>query len=264
MSLEFCSLASGSSGNCYLVKSEKTAILVDAGISRKRIFERLGSIGVVPDMLDAIVITHEHTDHIKGLRVTSKNCPRAKVYCSSGTLSALAGAVEKDRCEYFRSGDEFEIGDIGVRTFRTSHDAADPVGFSFYEGGRQVSIVTDTGVVTDEIVREIIGADMLGVEANHDREQLMYGPYPYPLKMRIRGEFGHLSNDDAAELIIRLEEADPKRRNVLLSHLSGHNNSPKQAMITVRAVLEDAGLHDGGDIRIDVASREEMGPLFAV
>lgn len=264
MGLEFCSLASGSSGNCYLVKSEKTAVLVDAGISRKRIFERLASADITPDMIDAIVITHEHTDHIQGLRVTSKNCPGAEVYCSSGTFAAIAGAVNEDRCKCFKSGDEFEIGDIGVRTFRTSHDAADPVGFSFYGDGRQISIVTDTGCVTDEIVREVKGADFLGVEANHDPEQLLYGPYPYPLKMRIRGELGHLSNEDAADLLIRLEEMEPKRRNVLLSHLSGQNNSPDQAVISVKAALECAGLHEGGDIRIGVASRKEMGPLFAV
>lgn len=264
MSLSFCSFSSGSSGNCYLVQSDRSALLVDAGISGKKIFEGLAETDTDPEKLRGIVITHEHSDHIKGLRVTAKRCPDVSVYSNQGTWKKLEGLVEEDRQKVFDSGSIFDIGDISVKSFRISHDAAEPVGFSFYCEDKQISIVTDTGFVSDEIIDEISGADILSLEANHEPHVLESGRYPYFLKRRIMGDKGHLSNEAAAECIIRLEQQKHKDRKILLSHLSGNNNTPELAKLTVTNMLEDAGFAVGGSLKLGVFSRSGLSPVFEV
>jgi Metal-dependent hydrolases of the beta-lactamase superfamily I len=264
MSLRFCSFSSGSSGNCYLIRSDTSAVLVDAGISGKRIMEGLAETETDPSMLKGIVITHEHSDHVRGLRIAAKRCPGASVYSNENTWEKLEGLVEEDRQEIFESGSMFDIGDIGVKSFRTSHDAAEPVGFSFYCNDRQISIVTDTGYVSDDIIREISGADILSLEANHEPDVLKSGRYPYYLKRRILGDKGHLSNEAAAECIIRIEEQQHKDREILLAHLSSNNNTPELAAITVKNILEDAGLQVGSSLRVDVVMRDRLSRLYEV
>ena len=241
-------------------------MLVDAGISGKQIAAGLAAVGLELTDLNAILITHEHTDHIRSLRTVCK-ASGACVYASLGTFGGMEFERELPRKEIFHPGDVFEIGDILVRSFPTSHDAADPCGFSFIAAGRQISIVTDTGTVTDTCFECIKTADILVLESNHDESMLRIGRYPWFLKQRILSDRGHLSNEAAAEAMLRalqLEKAEgrSKQRLVLLAHLSRENNFPEMAVETMKNVLASGGFVSGSDIRVEVLSRTEQSPLF--
>ena len=270
MALEFCSFASGSSGNCYLVKTENTNLLVDVGITGKRIIAGLDRQGLCCDDLDGILLTHEHTDHVQSIRMIARKAKGACVVGSEGTLNRVRERVPEDRSITICGETEaLKIGDIQVVPFSLSHDAAEPVGYSFRSGGKQVTIVTDTGCVTEEIFGQIRRADLLVLEANHEVNILKMGPYPYPLKRRILGDEGHLSNDAAGYVLCRMleerkgrdEEAVPK---VLLGHLSRENNTPQQAFLTVRNILFENGFYVNRDLELGVIRRDEESPLFEV
>jgi len=264
MSLSFCSLSSGSSGNCYVVKSGETVLLVDTGISGRKIFEGLKAADIDPEEVRGILITHEHSDHIKSLRVVSRKSPEAAVYSNVRTREYIKDLVPQERQMVFEDGDEIRIGDIMIRSFNTSHDAADPVGYSFYNTDKQISIVTDTGYVTEDIFSEIVQADLLALEANHDEDVLSFCRYPYYIKRRILGEKGHLSNTAAAECICRLVKTCSKKRRVLLSHLSHENNSPEMARLTVDSILKSEGIYPGEDLEIDVIERNCISPVYVL
>lgn len=264
MGLEFCSFASGSSGNAYLVKSENTALLIDTGISGKKIFSGIAGAGLEKECVDGILITHEHVDHIKSLRIVTKKCSSATVYSNISTWPYIRDVVPEERQIIFETGKAFVIGDITVKGFRTFHDAAEPVGFSFYHEGRQVSILTDTGRVSEEMIDEIHSADLLALEANHDPDVLQFCGYPYHIKRRILGDEGHLSNEAAGECICRILEKSQKKRRVLLSHLSKENNTPDMAKITIENVLECKGIKGFRDLEITVLKRDGSSPLFEV
>ena len=266
MRLAFGCLASGSSGNSYLVKSESTSILVDAGISGKKIFERLNAFGVC-GYPDGVLITHEHTDHIQGLPALMKK--GIHIYANDGT----AGAIFNDpsKADLFRivTGESFNIGDIRVSSFPVSHDAAEPVGFSFEREGACISIVTDTGYVNDECLRYMEKADILILESNHDENMLRIGRYPWFLKQRILGSEGHLSNEAAAEAVAGIftrenECGASKYRKLLLAHLSKENNFPEMAMATMSNILESRGVSLGKDISVETLSRTEVSKLYIV
>ena len=258
-------LASGSSGNSYLIKSDTTAILVDAGISGKQIFERLKAFGV-EGYPAGVLITHEHTDHVKGLPLLMKK--DIPVYANGST----AAAISKERTEgfvRFETGESFELGDIRVSSFSVSHDAAEPVGFSFEKEGAYISIVTDTGVVTDSCREFMRKADILVLESNHDESMLRIGRYPWFLKQRILGAEGHLSNEAAAEAVAELLKEDAVRgerkyRKLLLAHLSKENNFPQMALATMDNVLEREGFIPGRDISVETLSRSEASGLYVL
>ena len=191
MNLAICSLASGSSGNCYVVRGGDTFVLVDAGISGKQIRERLAAIGLAPSRLSAVLVTHSHSDHIKGLAGVLKTTD-ADIHANKRTAQDFSAEIPGDRLQLFATGATFAIGELEVSSFPVSHDTADPVGFSFRRGGSQVSIVTDTGVVTPEVEDQIRGADILVLESNHDENILRMGRYPWFLKQRILSEKGPL------------------------------------------------------------------------
>lgn len=264
MSLEFCSFASGSSGNCYMVKSQTTVLLVDVGISGKKIFEGIAEKGLEKDAVEGIMITHEHVDHIKSLRIVTKKCASATVYSNISTWQYIQDVVPEERQIVFETGREFTVGDIGVKAFKTFHDAAEPVGYSFYHGGRQVSILTDTGRVSEEMIREIHSADLLALEANHDPDVLQFCGYPYHIKRRILGDLGHLSNEAAGDCICRILEKSEKRRRILLSHLSKENNTPDMAKITIENLLECRGVKGMENLEITVLRRDGTSPLYEV
>lgn len=264
MTLQFCSFASGSSGNCYLVKTDETAILIDAGISGKRIFEGLDETGTPREQVAAILVTHEHIDHIKSLPVVTKRIPGLCVYANEATWECINRPVSEERRRYFKTGEDFYIGDLLIRPFPISHDAADPVGFSIYYKDKQVSILTDSGYVSDEVFEEILDADLLVLEANHEKEMLLFGKYPYPLKQRILGDEGHLSNVTAGECLSQIVSERPKKRRVLLGHLSRENNTPEVAMQAVRNTLEENRIYIGGELQIQVALRDCMSELYQV
>ncbi len=264
MSLKFCSFASGSSGNCYMIQWNETVLLVDVGISGKKIMEGLACAGVSPEMVQGILITHEHSDHIKSLKIVSKKLTGATTYCTVGTWPYLREMVAENRQISFQRGETFIIGGITVKSFSLSHDAAEPVGYSFFAGGKQISVLTDTGCVTDEIFEEIKGADLIALEANHDKDVLQFCGYPYHIKRRILSDEGHLSNEAAGDCICRLVQYAGKERRILLSHLSRENNTPEMAQITVANILETAGIYAGGELKIDVITREKISRIYQI
>lgn len=262
MTVKFCSFASGSSGNCYMVKDDNMAILIDAGISGKRIFEALEATHTPREMVQAVLVTHEHIDHVKSLPILSKKMPEAAVYANRATWENITRPVPQEQRREFVTGEDFYIGDFIIRPFAISHDAAEPVGFSLYHGSTQISICTDSGCVTDEILEEIQKADLLLLEANHEKELLLYGRYPYPLKQRILGDEGHLSNLSCGECLCRIVSGQPKPRRVMLAHLSWENNTPDVALQAVVNTLEEQGIYVGGNLQLQVALRDEISEVY--
>lgn len=264
MKFAFCSFSSGSSGNCYLVKTGETAILIDAGISASRILSGLSRTGTNQEDVKALFVTHEHSDHISGLDAIASKLPGMQVYTSAGTWGNLRARVGGDRRERVESGIETTIGDIEVIPFSLSHDAAEPLGYCLRCNGKQISIVTDTGVVTDEILSAIADSDILVLESNHDVEMLMNGRYPPMLKQRILGMHGHLSNTAAGEAVLDIMALDRKPRCIFLAHLSRDNNSPQLAEQTVSAILAEMDYWSGRDLYLKPLLRDRLSPLYEV
>lgn len=264
MSLKFCSLASGSSGNCYIIKSEHTALLIDAGISGKKILQGLEDTGTPHEQVKALLITHEHIDHVKSVSVLAKKLPGIAVYANEATWEGIKKPVSPEQQRFFRTGEDFYIDDLMIRPFPIPHDAADPVGFSVYCEDKQISIVTDVGCVTEPIFEEIVDADLLLLEANHEKEILLMGRYPYQLKHRILGEKGHLSNVSAGECLCRLARTKKKSRQILLGHLSHENNDPAVAMLTVKNTLMEKSIIPGSELKLGIVTRDCMSYIYEV
>lgn len=258
MAFSFRSFSSGSSGNSYLVKTDTTALLVDAGISAKKIMEGLAQANIGQELLKGLLLTHEHGDHIKSAHTLLKKIPDLKAFANEKTLNQVNAIVNDHQKALFSTGDRFQIGDIEVKTFQVSHDAADPVGFSFFAEGKQISIVTDTGCVNERLFEEIMESDLLVLEANHDVEMLKYCRYPWSVKQRILGEQGHLSNEAAGKLLVKLLKECQKQKNVILAHLSRENNFPEMALQTVKNILEDADYHIGKRISLNAVVRDQI------
>ena len=270
MELAICSFASSSAGNSFLIQSQNTRMLIDVGISAKKTEQSLAACGLSCAELDGIVLTHEHVDHIKGIGtlLAKKSC-HEPVFATRGTYEFAAEKYPQTAgkpFEIIRGGDRFRVGDITVEAFRISHDAAEPVGYTFQKGGRKIAFVTDTGCMTAEIFTAIRGADILVIEANHEKNILLYGKYPYSVKHRILSDRGHLSNEaTGAVLSSYLADFDDGRRpEVQLAHLSKDNNSPAQAMLTVGNILEENGYYIGRDLTMEVAQREGIGRLLTI
>lgn len=261
--MEFCSFSSGSSGNSYMIRQGKTVLLCDCGISGKKIFEGLRMCGCEPDDVSGILISHEHQDHTKSIRTVIKKTG-SSAFMNPGTWESIRDKVPDDRQVLIENGSGFSIGGIDISSFSVSHDAADPAAYCFEAGGRKLSILTDTGYVSNEMIDQICDSDLLVLEANHDVNVLQVGPYPYHLKRRILSDEGHLSNEAAAECIVRICEKVSKPRRILLAHLSHKNNTPMMAEITVKNILEEAGIFTGGDLLIDVITREKISPVYEV
>ena len=232
-------LASGSTGNCTLVSEGETHLLIDAGISARRIAEGLRREGVAPQALSAILITHEHTDHIKGLEVLTHRCdaPVYAVRAVADALLALMPAVRERLCVP-EPDCAVLIGQTAVTPFLVSHDSAGCCGYRVSGPSGSFGICTDLGVVTDAVRCALTGVNCAVIESNHDLTMLRTGPYPAFLKKRIRSERGHLSNDDAAALAVYLTETGAEA--LILGHLSRHNNTPGEALRTVQTALETA------------------------
>ena len=238
--MELIPLFSGSGGNSLLVRSDKTNILIDAGICFKGIASALSMAGCSAGDIDGVLITHEHTDHIKGLEVLVKKIA-PPVYLNHKTfLSSGLSDNSKRSVRFFEGEEEFCIGDISVIPFKTSHDSADPVGFSIRCGSMHILIATDTGVVTRGILDRILDVSVLYIESNYDEYMLKTGPYPYFLKKRIAADTGHLGNSECAKLCVRA--ALNGTRRIILSHLSRHNNTPELARASAGEALLAAGI----------------------
>jgi phosphoribosyl 1,2-cyclic phosphodiesterase len=222
-----------------LVATERTRLLVDAGLSRKETFDRLGAAGADPESLTAILVTHEHSDHVAGLQTIARKLD-IPVYVSRLTAPAILWEQYTPRLELFQAGASFSIGDIDVTSFTIPHDAADPVGFSFRAGGIKISIATDLGYLPDSIRFHLCGSDVLLLESNHDLEMLKVGPYPWAVKQRVMGRMGHLSNDVACSFI--RDHLDLRTSTLIMGHLSEHNNHPEIVRLCASQALDGRGL----------------------
>ena len=259
----FCSLYSGSSGNSLLIQSDNTNILVDSGESAKKIENALSSINVLPQNIDAIIVTHEHTDHIKSLGTLSKKY-KIPVYAAKETWYAMPNQYEKidiSLRKLLYPSKEFVIGDLKINPFPIPHDAANPCGFNIIHDNKQISIATDLGHVTKNILEELEQSCFIMLESNYDSELLKFSKYPYNLKKRISGEFGHLSNTDAGKLISHLYRKN--LASVMLGHLSKENNFPELAYKTVVDELINNNC-DISKIEINVATRVAPSKLIKI
>lgn len=259
---QFCSLYSGSTGNSSIVQSNKTKILVDVGESAKKIAEALASINVDPFSINAILITHEHSDHVKGLAVFSKkyNVP---VYANVETWNAMQKYKEKLNEENIKTFtyNKFKIGDIEVNPFPIPHDAANPCGFNLFHDNKKMSIATDIGHMSKEIIANLSDSSFLLLEANYEPEILKCSSYPYMLKERIKGPNGHLSNSDAGKTISYL--VDHGLNQVMLGHLSKENNFPELAYKTVVEELIEHNYNENS-LSLSIANRYETSPIIDV
>ncbi|CCZ91655.1 MAG: MBL fold metallo-hydrolase [Eubacterium sp.] len=264
--MQLYSIASGSSGNCIYLGEEDGGILIDAGISRKRIVTGLERKGLSLDDIKAIFITHEHSDHISGLGPVLRKNP-IPVYATADTVSAIwektnMNNISPELFHSIRPEEEIEAGEMLVRPFSISHDAVDPVCYTVEKQGKRAAVATDMGCFDDTIIRVLGQCDSVLIEANHDINMLQVGPYPYSLKMRILGNKGHLSNTSCADLIKEILHKDLK--HLVLGHLSRENNFPQLAYRTVLDELEKTETWGTLDTRLMVASRDEPTELLKI
>jgi len=260
--MRFCVLGSGSKGNATFVETGETRLLIDAGFSGKEIERRLLSIGVEPDTLSGLLITHEHGDHIKGAAILSRRF-RLPVFINGATLAA-AGSVLDNLPQYqaFVTGETFVFQDFQIHPFAISHDAADPVGFLLNNGSLLMGYCTDTGVVSRLMQHRLSSCHGLVLEANHDPDLLRNGPYPPSLQQRVRGNTGHLANADAAGFLSDI--LHDGLEHVVLSHISETNNHPDLAQEAMAAVLETLRGQRGDDCpvpTISLAHQDRVGEV---
>ncbi len=259
MRLEFCTIASGSSGNCTYIGTDYTKILVDAGISGKRITEGLAELKISGEEIDALFITHEHQDHIKGAGIFSRRFD-VPIYATAETWAAMGdslGKISPSNRRIIYADEICPVNDICVKPFAIPHDAAEPVGYNLFVGEKKITLATDIGHVTDTLRESIEGSDLLLLESNHDEMMLKKGSYPWHLKQRILGENGHLSNHTAGKLLS--EVVNGKMRYVFLGHLSEENNDPHLAYETVEQILRRNRIKVGCHLKMDMASRFRNG-----
>ena len=263
--VRFYSLTSGSSGNSAFVSDGKANILIDCGLNGKSVAERLNSIDVSPESIDAILITHEHTDHISGAGIFSRRYD-VPIYTTKKTWDAIFNSKfnigklsDKNIC-FIEKEKDFEIGKLGIKAFSTPHDSADSVGFNIYADNKKLSVATDMGKVDKNVVSHLLGSESILLESNHDTDMLINGAYPYWLKQRILGSKGHLSNESCAKIAVCLANNGTKK--IVLGHLSDENNSPNKAYNTTKSALEQADIKIGSDIEIAVAERYDVTNIF--
>jgi phosphoribosyl 1,2-cyclic phosphodiesterase len=258
VTVKFCVLASGSSGNAALLATENTRILVDAGLSMRELRRRLAAIGEDDlSRIDAIVITHEHSDHVAGLPVLARNKNlRAAIYMTWLTEPAIDWGECRPRLETFQAGVSFPIGDIEVHSFSVPHDAVDPVGFRLEAEGVRIGMATDLGYVPDSIKFHLRSTDVLLLESNHDLDMLKVGPYPWSVKQRVMSRVGHLSNLGMAEFLLR--DLSAATAQLVLGHISEQNNHPE----IVRMIANEALGKRGLDTQLTLASQRAPTEVF--
>lgn len=251
----FCSLYSGSSGNSIFISSGNAKILIDAGLPGKSIEKALKDIDQNPAELDGIFVTHEHSDHVKGIGVLSRkyNLP---VYANEKTWAAMPASIGniKEHNIKVMLEEHVNIKDIDIVSFEIPHDSASAQGYAVYHGNKKVAVATDLGHYSEAVRKNIQDADVVLIESNHDVEMLKFGPYPYPLKRRVLSDFGHLSNEACGKAIVDLIDGT-KRKRVILGHLSETNNYPELAYQTVVNILREKNIELNKDIGLTVAKR---------
>ncbi len=265
--MRFLSIASGSSGNCSYVGAENTHILVDAGISGKRVEAGLNQYEITTKDVNGILITHEHSDHISGLGVLARKC-HIPIYATKETLAEIRemsslGKIEDELYQEIIPDQEFQIQDIRVRPFSISHDAANPVGYRFFHRNCSVAVATDMGKYDSYIVENLKGLDAILLEANHDIRMLETGDYPYSLKQRILGDYGHLSNESSGKLLH--EVIHDGLKYVILGHLSKENDYEELAYETVKLeIAMGESAYTGNEFPIQIAKRDRALEMVVV
>lgn len=260
-------IASGSSGNSIYIGDDTTHILIDAGMSKKRIEEGLAQAGISAGELDAIFVTHEHADHISGLGVLTRKYD-VPIYASMGTIQGIlnaksVGDIPQDLFQRVQRNENVTVGSLTIKAIPISHDAADPLCYRVSNGAKSIAVATDIGCVQDHLIENLRGLDALLLEANHDINMLQVGPYPYYLKRRILGDKGHLSNEASGRLLANLLHDDI--RHIFLGHLSKENNMPELALEAVRLEVNMAdNPYQSSDFPIEVALRGEPTRLICV
>ena len=260
-------LASGSTGNCIYVGSQNTHILIDAGISRKRIIEGLNKVGIKLSEISAIFVTHEHSDHVSALGVISRN-DEIPIYCTDGTKKSVyrlerMGEINKNLVHTVVADNDYKVGNLKIHPFTISHDAKEPVAYTIQCKKKKIGIVTDLGCYDDYIIQNMQGCHCMVVEANHDINLLEVGGYPYYLKQRILGDKGHLSNERCGKLVDTLLHKDVK--NIILGHLSKENNYEILAFETVKCEIDlSPSKYKSKDFNISVAPRMTSSDIVEV
>jgi phosphoribosyl 1,2-cyclic phosphodiesterase len=250
VSVRISVLGSGSKGNSTLVATEKTRLLIDAGLNRKETYARLAAIGEPAKRFDALVISHEHSDHVSGVRLLALDL-HVPIYISRATHEALRWDPKIRRFEFFVAGAPFAIGDIQVTPFSVPHDAVDPVAFTFEAQGIKIGVVTDLGCIPQNVKQRVKGCHCLVFESNHDLDMLKVGPYPWHVKQRVMSRHGHLSNRTTASFLA--EDFDGAARVLVLAHLSETNNHPEIARLSAQQALADR--NTGERLELHLASQ---------
>ncbi|PWI57931.1 MBL fold metallo-hydrolase [Sulfoacidibacillus thermotolerans] len=262
--LQFSVLASGSTGNAVYVQAGDTKILIDAGIGIRQLQASCSEIGVDLTTLDAVLVTHEHSDHVRGLASLLRKVS-VPIYTSQGTWSKIASfwrEEEQVMARMVRANVAFSLGELVLEPFSLSHDAEEPLGFCVYGNGRKFVLATDLGYASDHVKALAYGADVYVLEANHDVELLRAGPYPWHLKRRILGDKGHLSNDSASDFLRDVLTDDA--RSVFLAHLSQENNRPELAHRTVQKAIADLPVVANGGLELNLTYPDRPTPLLKV
>lgn len=257
-------LFSSSSGNMYLIESENANVLIDIGVTYKKVKDALNHFGKEPSNIDAIFITHEHSDHIKGLNLFVKNNPTIPIYASFGTCeyikkSLITDGISTDNIIPLK--EKITVKDISVNYFSTSHDAIDPVGYRISSNNKSITIATDLGMMTNDVFSYLKDCSLPVIETNYDKEMLLAGKYPFEIKRRIAGPFGHLSNDDSGQVILKLAKCGT--RDFLLSHMSENNNIPELAKETICSTLSLAGFNID-EFNINIASKHFSDEVYSL
>ncbi|MBL8292302.1 MAG: MBL fold metallo-hydrolase [Bryobacterales bacterium] len=256
--LKVCVLATSSAGNCTFVGSGRTRILIDAGLSRREIVERLAAIGEQPEQLDAIFITHEHSDHTCGLPAFARKF-KTPIYLTHLTAPTIDwNGKMPERIEPFQAGIRIRVGDLEVQSFTIPHDAIDPVGFTVSCQGMKVGLAMDLGYLPDSVKWHLSGSHVMVLESNHDLDMLKVGPYPWSVKQRVMGRKGHLSNAIVSDFIA--EDLDGEVQTLVLGHLSEQNNHPEIARVVAQQALEMRGLAT----RLVVANPKQLTEAFVL
>ncbi len=264
MKLVFCPLFSSSGGNATYVASADTQLLVDAGVSALAIGRALSDLSVSLKDIKGVLITHEHSDHIKGIATVARRYG-VPIYANEKTWLAMekvAAQVPTSLMRVFETGKDFYIGDIAVRSFSIPHDATDPVGFSLNAKGKVACVMTDIGCMNKSLLEQAQNADVMLIESNHDEGLLKQGPYPAFLKRRILSRVGHLSNEDAGTAVCDLVQRNVRR--FYLGHLSAKNNREEMALSAVCGALSAKGIVPGRDVALTVAKRDAVSPLAII
>jgi phosphoribosyl 1,2-cyclic phosphodiesterase len=260
--LKYCSIGSGSSGNCHVVTYKDTGILVDAGLAGKTITSGIQQVDFDIEKIRGIFITHEHSDHIKGAGILSRKLDipifaNVKTWCA---MKDKLGNIKEEHMKVFENDKTYSIGDIGIKPFSIPHDSVDAVGYNLFSNKEKMSIATDIGCITENIRQNLFDSKLVVLESNYDPNMLMMGSYTYSLKRRVMSDCGHLSNEEAAKFCVEL--INNNTESILLAHLSKENNFPDLAFATSKNVLANNDMIIGRDLNLEVLSRDKVSKVF--